>query len=169
MHYTSRLYLRPCRKEDAPALLHAIADHDIVRNLASAPWPYDLRDAEALAGQEFNTNEPRHFIFLGDHSSSDLIGVIGLDKMTSGEVELGYWIAKAHWNHGYASEAARLMIEIARTDLGLKRLFAAHFIDNPASGHVLRKLGFKVVPGLVDRQSRARGGAAQCQVYVVDF
>src|SRR5690606_170553 len=45
---TTRLLLRPGWAEDAPALAQAIADEMIVRNLASAPWPFTLRDAEAF-------------------------------------------------------------------------------------------------------------------------
>ena len=161
-HQTERLQLRPGSREDAPALFSAIADPDIVRNLSSAPWPYHLADAEALASGAFKPEEPRLFIFL--KTSGALIGVAGLDRMSDGEVELGYWIAKAHWGRGYATEAARRMIEIATTELKLERLFAGWFIDNPASGRVLSKLGFVDTPGLVNRHSRARGAASPCQM-----
>ena len=40
---TPRLLLRPGFPEDAPALVAAIADQAIVRNLATAPWPYRMR------------------------------------------------------------------------------------------------------------------------------
>lgn len=169
MYRTGRLHLRPGRREDASELFRAIADPDIVRNLASAPWPYGLEDAERLASHPFNAEEPRLFIFREDTGPAELIGVAGLDRMPAGEVELGYWIAKAHWNRGYASEAGRQMIEIARTELKLPRLVAGYFVDNPASGHVLRKLGFVSVPGVVDRNSRARGGAAACQMCTLDL
>jgi RimJ/RimL family protein N-acetyltransferase len=105
MYRTDRLYLRPGRREDAPALFRAIAEFDIVRNLSSAPWPYNLADAAALASREFNANEPLHFIFLDGTASRELIGVAGLDRMPGGEMELGFWIAKKHWNRGYAFEA----------------------------------------------------------------
>lgn len=169
MYRTGRLHLRPGRKEDAPSLFRAIADPDIVRNLASAPWPYELADAERLACQPYNAKEPRLFIFRKEPGPAELIGVAGLDRMPTGEVELGYWIAKAHWNRGYASEAGRRMIEIARTELKLPRLVAGYFVDNPASGQVLSKLGFVSVPGVVDRISRARGGAAACQMRTLDL
>ena len=42
---TKRLLLRPGWAEDAAALAAAIADEKIVRNLATAPWPYRLDDA----------------------------------------------------------------------------------------------------------------------------
>jgi len=148
-------------------LLRAIADEDIVRNLASAPWPYTIADAQGLASSEFNPAEPRLFIFLG--GTGELIGVAGLDSMADGEVELGYWIAKDHWNRGYAYEAARQMIEIARAELKLPRLVAGYFVDNPASGRVLEKLGFVPLPKLVDRASRGRGGAAPCRMCTLAF
>ena len=45
---TERLLLRPGWSQDAPALFKAIGDERIVRNLATAPWPYRPDDAEAL-------------------------------------------------------------------------------------------------------------------------
>ena len=45
---TERLLLRPGWAEDARRCSSAIADQRIVRNLATAPWPYALRDAEAF-------------------------------------------------------------------------------------------------------------------------
>jgi RimJ/RimL family protein N-acetyltransferase len=169
MHRTARLHLRPGRPEDAPALLRALADRDIVRNLASAPWPYGLADAEKFASSEFKPEEPRLFIFREEDGPSELIGVAGLDRMPNGEVELGYWIAKEHWNRGYAYEAGRQMIEIARTELGLARLVAGYFIDNPASGRVLEKLGFVPSAAPVDRNSLGRGGVARCQMCTLEL
>ena len=45
---TERLLLRPGWAEDALALASAIADEQVVRNLATAPWPYGIEDAEAF-------------------------------------------------------------------------------------------------------------------------
>jgi hypothetical protein len=42
---TRRLFLRPAWPEDAAALAATIADVAIVRNLATAPWPYSIEDA----------------------------------------------------------------------------------------------------------------------------
>jgi len=89
--------------------------------------------------------------------------------MPGGEVELGYWIARMHWNRGYALEAGQHMVQIARTKLKLIELSAGYFIDNPASGRVLEKLGF-VPAGLpIDRNSRARGGVARCQMCTLEL
>ena len=73
------------------------------------------------------------------------------------------------WGRGYATEAGRAVVAIARHALGLKRLNAGHFIDNPASGRVLTKLGFRATGRVEPRHSRARGGEAPCAVFELDL
>jgi ribosomal-protein-alanine N-acetyltransferase len=51
-----------------------------------------------------------------------------------------YWIGVPYWGKGYATEAAREAVRYAFEDLGLHRLYAAHFGSNPASGKVMRKI-----------------------------
>lgn len=153
---TPRLLLRPGWIEDAPALAAAIGDEAIVRNLARAPWPYGVEDAqEFLAGWGAATL-PRFVLLQRTAAEPRLIGCIGMDKMDDGRTELGYWIARSYWGLGYATEAGRHMVELART-LGIAELDAGHFVDNPASGAVLRKLGFRPTGRIIPRESRARG------------
>src|SRR3546814_12033066 len=57
------------------------------------------------------------------------------------------------------------MIDLARM-LVISRLTAAHFTDNPASGAVLRKLGFRPTGRRIARASLGRGGAAPTVEYV---
>lgn len=152
---TPRLLLRPGWAEDAPALTAAIADEGIVRNLARAPWPYTEDDARAFLASWADAVMPRFLMVQRTASAPRLIGCIGIDPAEDGELELGYWIARPFWGLGYATEAGRHMIELART-LGLRSLRSAHFIDNPASGAVLRKLGFAPTGRLVQRHSAAR-------------
>jgi RimJ/RimL family protein N-acetyltransferase len=153
---TERLLLRPGWAEDAPALAQAIADEAIVRNLAVVPWPYSLRDAEAFLAAPRDPVLPSFLIFERTAGEPLLVGSCGLGRRPSGNVELGYWIARAHWGRGFATEAAAQLVEIART-LGLARLEASHFLDNPASGRVLEKLGFQSTGMVAPRLSCARG------------
>ena len=60
---TKRLLLRPGWAEDAPALAAAIADEKIVRNLATAPWPYRMRDAEAIEPLERKLSDLREEVY----------------------------------------------------------------------------------------------------------
>ena len=153
---TTRLLLRPGWAEDAPALTQAIADEMIVRNLASAPWPFSLRDAEAFLAAPRDPILHALLIFERTGGEPQLVGACGLGRRPSGSVELGYWIARSHWGRGLATEAGRQLVEIART-LGLARLEASHFLDNPASGRVLEKLGFQSTGIIAPRMSCARG------------
>jgi RimJ/RimL family protein N-acetyltransferase len=153
---TPRLLLRPGFPEDAPALATAIADLAIVRNLATAPWPYRMRDAEAYLASPRDPILPSLLIFERTAKAPQLVGSCGFGRRPSGAVELGYWVARPFWGRGFATEACSALIDIART-LGLASLEASHFIDNPASARVLEKLGFESLHIIAPRMSCARG------------
>lgn len=153
---SERLFLRPGWPEDWEELLSRIADEAVVRNLARAPWPYTADDARYFAGQEQDQRLPHFFVTLPTSAGpARLIGCIGLGEV-DGEIELGYWFARDFWGRGYATEAARAVLSLART-LGHRKLVAGHFVDNPASGRVLRKAGFKPTGRTRQRFSLARG------------
>ena len=164
---TERLLLRPGWSQDAEALYAAIRDEGIVRNLASAPWPYTMADAKAFLATERKAGTPVSLIFLRGEGAPQLIGTIGLDRMPDGEPELGYWIARPHWGRGYVTEAGRAVIAVARDALRLKRLTAGHFVDNPASGRVLEKLGFRPTGITLPHYRAGRGASAPCRRYAL--
>lgn len=160
---TERLLLRPGWAEDAPALAAAIADETIVRNLATAPWPFTLRDAEAFLARPRDPVLPSLLIFERTTDAPRLVGACGLGRRSSGAVELGYWISCPSWGRGFATEACAALIDIART-LGLRQLEGSHFVDNPASGRVLEKLGFVATGITAPRLSCGRGVQVQARL-----
>ncbi len=167
---TDRLLLRPGWMEDAPALFQAICDEHVIRNLASAPWPYSLSDAEAFLAREGRSPaDARWLISLRTDGAPQLIGSIGFGRDGSGDLEFGYWIARSHWGQGFATEAGRAVLDIARTALRLDRLVAGHFIDNPASGRVLKKLGFRETGETVARYSLGRHSEAPCKTFTLNL
>ena len=157
---TPRLLLRPGWQEDAQAVHKAIADITIVRNLASAPWPYSRADAEEFMALPIEPHSPRWLIFERAVAASPVVGCIGVDLLDNGNIELGYWIARDYWNRGYATEAGRAALANAKS-LGYNRIEACHFVDNPASGKVLRKLGFRPTGQIAPRFSKARGTSVE--------
>jgi RimJ/RimL family protein N-acetyltransferase len=161
---TERLLLRPGWTQDAAALYAAVADEAIVRNLASAPWPYTLADAEAFLATERPVDQPAMLIFRRTLGAPQLAGAIGFGRQPDGGIELGYWIARPFWGLGYATEAGRAVIAMARDSLRLRHVRAGHFLDNPASGRVLQKLGFRP-SGVASRYSAGRGSHAPCREY----
>ena len=74
--------------------------------------------------------------------NEDLIGTCALTLNRSlSEGELGYWIGKPYWNLGYATEASEAIVAFGFDALGLTRIFARHFLRNPSSGRVMKKIG----------------------------
>ena len=163
-HRTERLFLRPAFPEDSAAILAGIGEESIVRNLARAPWPYQLADASAFAAMPQDVRLPH---FLVTIPGTGVVGSAGLGEH-DGEAELGYWIARDHWGRGIATEAAGAVLKIART-LGHRRIVAGHFTDNPASGKVLRKLGFLPTGRPGKRFSLARGQMVESIEYALDL
>jgi RimJ/RimL family protein N-acetyltransferase len=71
-----------------------------------------------------------------------LIGLCGLDLRSDGP-ELGYWLGVPHWGCGFATEAARAVIDFAFGKLDLQALQSGARVTNPASRRVLEKCGFQ--------------------------
>ena len=161
---TKRLLLRPSWPEDAHELYQAIADEGIVRNLARAPWPYTEQDAAIFTALEHLDKYPT---FRRTDGAPRLVGACGLGE-TDGKAELGYWIGRPYWGLGYASEAAKAVVAVAKA-IGHERLVAGHFTDNPASGRVLRKLGFSATGKTELRNSLGRGQQVPCALYEKDL
>lgn len=153
---TTRLLLRPGFPEDATALAAAIGEEEVVRHLATAPWPYTVRDAEAFLAQPRDPALPSFLITERTGGSPRIVGGCRLGRRPSGAIELGFWVAREHWDRGIATEASSALLQIARA-LRLPTIEAAHFLDNPASGRVLEKLGFRSTGIIAPRLSQARG------------
>jgi RimJ/RimL family protein N-acetyltransferase len=165
---TKRLTLRPGWPEDAPAVVRAIGHEEVVRMLAKVPWPYALADAEAFLSRRRPASEAFFLILSHESDYPRVVGGIGLAPDENGH-ELGYWLTPDAWGRGYATEAGRAVVAMARHALGPKRLHSGHFVDNPASGRVLQKLGFRPTGAVKGRYSASRGGIAPCRLFELDL
>ena len=93
-----------------------------------------------------------------------LIGGVGFYRRTSGLAELGFWLGRAWWGRGYATEAAQAVVRLGFKDQNLPGFSSAHFVDNSASGRVLAKLGFEPTGrGLIGCEARG------CNVEVITY
>jgi len=145
-----------------------IADEGVVRNLARAPWPYREQDAQNFASLPRDPLAPRFLIT--DASNGGILGCIGIDPVEGerGAIEIGYWIARLHWGKGFATEAGQSALKIASA-LGYAQAVASHFLDNPASGRVLEKIGFEPTGRIVEAHSCGRGEKALTAEYSLDL
>lgn len=141
---TKRLKARHLSPADAPRIAELMADKDIPWFLARAPWPYTLGDAETWitsATEQWETGTGASFAIC---KNDELIGSCGMSLVdeTQAVWEIGYWIGKPYWGQGYASEIGHGLIDWAKTERGITQFIAGHSIENPASGAVLKKIGF---------------------------
>jgi [ribosomal protein S5]-alanine N-acetyltransferase len=97
-----------------------------------------------------------------------VIGIVDLTKGSDGEFELGYWLEQSSWGRGLASEAAEAIVTFGLDPLGLKTIRSGHAIDNPASGHILKNLGFRHIDNVVVH-SRSRGTDIMQSRYVLNI
>ncbi|WP_395330456.1 GNAT family N-acetyltransferase [Novosphingobium sp. BL-8H] len=164
---SERLFLRPGWPEDRDELLALVADESVVRNLARAPWPYTADDARRFLDMPEDRFLPRFLITHPGAAGARLVGCVGLSEK-HGEANLGYWIAREYWGQGFAGEATRAVLTLARS-IGHKRIVASHFVDNPASGRVLEKAGFTRTGRIVEQFSQGRGMAYPAREYALEF
>jgi len=136
---TERLFLRPAWSEDAAELTSAIAQEQVARTLARMPWLCAETDARCSARA---AHLPSLLVTLPVEGGR-IVGGCGL-YLDEGQPSVGYWIAPPYWGRGYATEALGALLSLARV-AGHRQLFARHLHDNPASGRVLRKSGFRQI------------------------
>ncbi len=155
---TDRLILRPPRPSDIPAITSWLGDYDVAKMTARVPHPYSEADAEDfIAGVGA---EDRVVFALTRKNDGMFMGCAGLHSDGQGW-EMGYWLGKPFWGHGFATEAAGRLIGFAFETLDQGQVQAGWFADNPASGHVLAKLGGRH-NGSKMRESAARKRLVLC-------
>ncbi len=139
------MFLRPLSVADAPALLAARGDPEVMRYW---DWP-----AQASIGEIERIFE-NHLPASGDGSllwfavalspNGPAIGECDLSEIDHDhhQAELGFLFARTYWGKGYGHEAAQALVEYAFGPLDLERLWGRFHAGNEASQRLLEKLGF---------------------------
>jgi RimJ/RimL family protein N-acetyltransferase len=151
---SERLIMRPPRRSDIAAIALGLSDYEVTKNTARIPHPYGEDDAQA-----FVANAPAGSFVIQGKANGLLMG--GVSIRPEADYEFGYWLYRSFWGRGYATEAAARLVRHAFEDLGQASVHAGWFHDNPASGHVLAKLGARH-NGSKMLDSLARGVAVLC-------
>jgi RimJ/RimL family protein N-acetyltransferase len=136
---TERLILRAPWLADVKAIAQLANDRRIAENTARLPHPYGVEDAEHFIAAANRYDGEACFVMT---YGGPPIGVCGV-SLREDIVELGYWLGVTHWGHGFATEAARAVIDHAFGDLGHQALHSSARVNNPASRRVLEKCGFQ--------------------------
>ncbi|OAN74019.1 acetyltransferase [Jannaschia sp. EhC01] len=139
---TPRMFLRPLRPSDAGLLAMYHADKRVAEMTTSIPHPLPPGAAESFVAR-FMKPEGDAFAWVMDATEfggAEVMGVISLDQMDRNQSEIGYWVAPAMWNTGFASEAVHALVDA--NPLENQTFFGSVFQDNPGSARVLTNAGF---------------------------
>lgn len=136
---TERLMLRQPTLVDVKAIAAVVADKRVSINLRRVPHPYTLDDATTFVTSVASTLDT---VFLIEHERT-VVGLVGISWKDENAPELGYCLGVDHWGKGYATEAARAVIDYAFEEYAIEHLISGARVLNPASRHVLEKCGFQ--------------------------
>jgi RimJ/RimL family protein N-acetyltransferase len=163
---TERLLLRPPRAADISHFVPLLNDFDVAKNLSRVPHPYTEDDGCAFIVKiAYDIAAGTDYVFTVLHRPGVFIGLCGVHPAQGWE--FGYWYGKPRWGRGYATEAGWRVVTFAFEELKAETLKAGWFHDNPASGRVLAKLGFRPA-GEEERNCVSRGCPVSCHLVELD-
>lgn len=144
---TERLSLREINKEDFVCIHCYASDSEVSKYLS---WgPNNEVDTQDFLDEvmKYQLDSPRndYEIAVLTREDNHLIGAcsIHISNPYNREGWIGYNYCKQYWQNGYASEAAKVIIEFGFKDLHLHRIFATCDSFNIGSAKVLGKIGMK--------------------------
>lgn len=142
---TSRLRLRTLTLEDAPFYLEVLNTPQFIRWIGDRQIRSEAQARDALAIGPLTMQSVRGFsLYLVERRADGVaIGICGLIKREAlADVDIGYAFLPAFTGQGYATEAARAVLDHARA-LGMARVVAITTPGNDASDAVLRRIGMQ--------------------------
>ena len=152
---TGRLLLRPWRTDELDRFHQLRGDPGVVRYLYEEPLTRQ-QAADKLAG--------RHTTINGEDEWMNLAVEVAATGAVAGEVglcwrsdvhrlaEIGYAFIPDHHGHGYATEAAAGVVDLAFTGLGAHRVEGRLDARNSASAALLLRLGMRHEGHLVENE-----------------
>jgi RimJ/RimL family protein N-acetyltransferase len=142
---TSRLLLREFTMEDEAALHRLETDPAVRRYMGGGQPTQEETRAFLHRIQHALALDPRpsYTLAMVVRGEGRLMGVVRLTVTNRelGQAELGYRLSPAYWGRGYASEAARALVDFGFSTIGLHRVCALCHPDNSSSQRVMQKVG----------------------------
>jgi len=141
---TQRLILREWKDSDIPSLILHANDPGISPWLRDGfPFPYSTDDANDFLRMA-RSKLPGSILAI--ELNGEAIGSIGYfpkENIYRLNAEIGYWIGKAHWGKGIASEAIIALSDWIFEHSEILRLYGQVFEGNVASARALEKAGYR--------------------------
>lgn len=158
---TSRLLLRAPEEKDMDRILALWTDPVVTRYVGGPRAPDIVADFRQYAADpgHFIQHEAEWWWSIVELASGQFAGMCGLiAKQIDGldELEIVYFLLPACWGRGYATEAGRLVVDYAFTELKRDTLVAIVDPGNTASIAVARRLGIQFDRSLARPQGITR-------------
>ncbi len=159
------------KTEDIPRLVELLRDKEISDNTLEIPYPYAAADGERFLRsiEKLEQQFDRPMVWAIHKEGAGLVGIVGFkpaEEQTSG-IEIGYWVGKAYWNRGVATEAVNEVTRKGLEEYGFGRISMGVFASNAASCRVAEKCGYRFVArvsGMYIKDGRPVDG----RLYVAD-
>lgn len=167
---TRRLWLRWPRLADAAAIMRLAGEKVVAETTGAIPHPYSSGEAErfVFASRQANADGRRLTMAITPRAKPvQLIGIVDIRCDVPSAPSLGYWLGSPHWGQGFATEAARSLVDAFFAYTGGEELVASARVINPDSGRVLEKCGFSHVGSGLE-SFPARGGLLPVDKYRLD-
>jgi [ribosomal protein S5]-alanine N-acetyltransferase len=146
---SDRLLFRDHEPSDLEPYCEMEADPEVRRYVGGTPRPRDAAERKFREGLERHTPNSMAIWAAIYKPEGQYIGRAGVyphfdpaGRIVAGEGTLGFYLARAYWGKGLATEAGRAFVDFGFHKLHLSRIVSAVQIGNDASIRVLEKLGF---------------------------
>ncbi len=137
---TERLILRDLEERDAGNVLLLNSDPEVLKHVHDVPFA-NAESARLWISnihQQIPHGSGRYAI---ETHEGMWIGRCSLRRSTPEETLMGYRLLREHWGKGYATEAARAMLDLAFSAFGLDHVICKVARQNRASQRVMEKSG----------------------------
>jgi [ribosomal protein S5]-alanine N-acetyltransferase len=143
--------LRPFRPTDLPALLKHANEQAVAAFMADAfPHPFTEEAGRAFLEDAIHKCPPLRRCIEVDGECAGAIGLHAKTDLWRNNMELGYWLGKAHHGKGIMTEAIRQMVQLGfETFPEVTRIYASPFGSNPGSQRALEKAGLTLEAKLI--------------------
>lgn len=144
-----RLVVREWQSNEAEALHRWLGDPAVMHFVDFGTGSVEETRAhlDAILAEQRRPDRERFWLAVELRRTSRPIGDVGLTVEVLDGVErmgdVGWFIERAHWGHGYASEAAKLLLDFGFEQLGLDRMRASCDARNTRSERVMQRCGMR--------------------------
>ncbi|TLS37014.1 GNAT family N-acetyltransferase [Pseudalkalibacillus caeni] len=163
---TERLELRTFSKEDS-ITIQKLANNREVADIINLPHPYHVKHAEEWIDTHTDriANGQEYPLAVVLRETNDIVGTITLrvDK-NNNKGELGYWIGRQFWGEGYATEAARRIVQFGFEEAGINKIWATAIVRNAGSIKVLERAGLRL-EGILKEDRFLLGSYEDVKIY----